>query len=58
MSEPTHHATQTNAILHRPKHPYMPPTLKVYGDLSRLTQSLKNLSGVDGHPGNGMSKTG
>lgn len=41
-----------------PKLPYVTPTLRVYGDLARLTQSLKNKFGADGHPGNGMSKTG
>jgi hypothetical protein len=57
MSEPTQHPVPPRAAC-RPKHPYSPPTLKVYGDLASLTQSLKNVRGTDGHPGNGMSKSG
>ncbi len=58
MSEPTHHSKAGEPSPLARRRPYDTPTLKVYGDLTSLTRSLKHTSGVDGHPGNGMSKTG
>lgn len=58
MSEPTHYSDEGEAGQLQRKRSYDTPALKVYGDLAKLTRSLKNIKGADGHPGNGMSKTG
>ncbi|MEO8561878.1 MAG: hypothetical protein ABI601_07375 [bacterium] len=58
MTEPSQHSDAGAARQIPGKRSYDTPALKVYGDLARLTRSLKNSKGADGHPGNGMSKTG
>ena len=58
MSKPTQHPSAGESGQLARKRSYDTPALKVYGDLTALTRSLKNVSGADGHPGNGMSKTG
>ena len=45
MSNPTSTGATTRAA-HESKRPYVPPTLKRYGDLAQLTQA-KGMTGVN-----------
>jgi hypothetical protein len=37
--------------------PYVPPSLRVYGDIAELTRTFSNIGNTDGGSGN-MKKTG